>query len=500
MRRALLIPVLSLGLAASVGAQETPGEALPVREHTLENGLRLLILPRTGAPTISFVVQYPIGSVNERPGVTGIAHLLEHLLFKGTTSIGTRDYEGELPLLEEMDLLHDSALVEQAHQSPDSIRIGALNRRIRSFEEKASELVVSNEFDAILSENGARSLNATTTAESTTYFVELPSNRAELWFILEADRMRNPVFREFYSERDVVAEERRMRLETNPSALLYEAHLAEAFRVHPYGQPVVGRMEDIQRLSRRDVQEYFRRFYGPNNAVVVIVGDVDPGEILRWARRYLASVPEGAPAPPVLVTEPEQREERRVEVFLDAEPMLRIGWRAPSALHEDAPALAVLASLLTGGRNARLYRRLVLQDRTATNVVSGTGPGRLYPGIFHIDAVPRSPHSPLEVEAAIYEELRHLKDVPPSEMELQRVRNQLEASNIRRLSYNLGLALQLAESASFYGRWERTFAFTRAMVAVTPTDIQRVVSRYFREDRRTVATLVKSADGEGGGR
>jgi predicted Zn-dependent peptidase len=498
LRNALPILALTLGLACGLGAQETPGEALPVQEHTLENGLRLLILPRTGAPTVSFVVQYPIGSVNERPGVTGIAHLLEHLFFKGTTTIGTRDYEREAPLLEDMDLLHDSVLMEGHGVSPDSIRIGALNRRIRSLEEKASDLVVSNEFDAILSENGARSLNATTTAESTTYFVELPSNRAELWFILEADRMRNPVFREFYTERDVVAEERRLRLETNPSGLLYEAHLAEAFRVHPYGRPVVGSMEDIQSLSRRDVQDYFRRFYGPNNAVVAIVGDIDPRQILRWAKEYLGAVPEGAPAPPVEVTEPEQREERRVEVLLDAEPMLRIGWRVPSALHEDAPTLGMLASLLTGGRSARLYRRLVLQDRTATNVISGTEPGSLYPGLFSIDVVPRSPHTHLEVEGAIYEEIQRLKDDPPEEMELQRVRNQLEASNVRRLSSNLGLALQLAESESLYGSWERTFAFTRSMEAVTPTDIQRVVRRYFREDQRTVAELRKRTD-QGGG-
>jgi predicted Zn-dependent peptidase len=498
LRRAILLSALLLGSAAALGAQETPGEALPVQDFTLENGLRLLILPKTGAPTVSFVVQYPIGSVNERPGVTGIAHLLEHLFFKGTTSIGARDYGREAPLLEEMDLLNDTVLMVREAESPDSLRIGALNRRIHSLEKRASELVVSNEFDAILTENGARSLNAMTTTESTTYFVELPSNRAELWFILESDRMRNPVFREFYTERDVVAEERRLRLETNPSGLLYEALLAEAFKVHPYGRPVVGSMEDIQGLSRRDVQDYFRRFYGPNNAVVSIVGDVDPGQILRWARRYLGSIPAGPPAPRVMVQEPEQTGERRVEIVLDAEPMLQVGWRVPSALHEDAPTLAMLASLLTGGRSSRLYHRLVLQDRTATNVVSGTAPGNRYPGLFHIDAIPRSPHTPMEVEEAIYEELQRLKNEPPGEMELQRVRNQLEASNVRRLSSNLGLALQLAESTSLYGDWESTFAFTRSMVAVTPADVQTVVRRYFRPDHRTVAVLRKSADGEGG--
>jgi len=483
--------------AVAARAQETPPDLPRVQEHELPNGLKLLLLPRPGAPTISFAVQYPVGSVNEQPGGTGIAHLLEHLFFKGTTSIGTRDYDAEGPILEAVDAVHDSIRVEEARTAPDSFLLRTLVDRADSLAEVARTFVLSNELDAILTENGAQSLNASTTTEYTTYYVELPSNRAELWFILEADRMRNPVFREFYTERDVVAEERRLRLEDNPSGLLYEAHLAEAFRVHPYGRPVIGSMEDIHHLSRRDAQEYFHRFYGPNNAVVAIVGEFDPGRILGWAREYLGPLPSGLPPPPVKAREPEQVAERRVQVTLDAEPELRIGWRVPPALHPDAPALAMLASILTGGRSARLYRRLVLQDRTAASVTSGTGPGSRYPGLFFIDAVPRSPHTPSEVESAIYHEIQLLKEAPPAEVELQRVRNQLEAAKVRRLTSNLGLALQLAESASTYGRWEGAFEFARAMESVTPSDIQSVVRRYFTDEHRTVAVLVKADTGEG---
>ena len=264
-----LFPILLLhGQTAGVGAQEEAGPTLMVQEHRLENGLRLFILPRPGAPIASFVVQYRIGGVNEKPGNTGISHLLEHLLFKGTTSVGTLDYAREAPLLEEMDHLHDSILAAADLTPPDTATISSLKERIRMLEEEASHFVNSNELDEILSENGARNLNATTTSESTTYFVELPSNKIELWFVLEADRMRNPVFREFYTERGVVAEERRLRLEDSPGGLLYEAHLAAAFQTHPYGTPVVGHMEDIQRLSRQDVKSYFQRFYGPNNAPI----------------------------------------------------------------------------------------------------------------------------------------------------------------------------------------------------------------------------------------
>lgn len=492
MRTFLLL--ILLGLAPGVSAQEFSLPLPQLHEHTLENGLRLFILPRSGAPTVSFVVQYRIGSVNEKAGFTGIAHLLEHLLFKGTTSVGTRNYESELPLLQEMDLVHDSLVRERRtdHAEVDSARLQLLEDRIRTLGDSASAFVVSNEFDAILSENGARSLNAMTTNEATTYFVELPSNRTELWFVLEADRMRNPVFREFYTERDVVAEERRFRLETNPSGLLYQAHMAEAFRVHPFGNPVIGSMEDIQNLSRVDVEEYFRSYYGPNNAVVAIAGNVDPDQILSWAVEYFGSIPRGQSPPEVTVQEPDQTVERRVQVVFDAEPSLRIGWRIPQALHPDTPALAMLASLLTGGRSSRVYRRLVLEDRIATGVTSGTGPGHLFPGLFSIDAFPRSPHTTEEVEAAIYQELERLKEEPPEEMELQRVRNQLEASEIRRLSSSFGLAIQVAQSASLFGDWRQSFSFTRKMGAVTPLDIQRVVQEYFRDDQRTVATLVKA--------
>jgi predicted Zn-dependent peptidase len=435
--------------------------------------------------------------VNEKPGNTGIAHLLEHLLFKGTTSVGTLDFAREAPLLEEMDRLHVSILAAEELTPPDTATVSSLIERIRMLEEEASHFANSSELHEILSGAGARNLNATTTSESTTYFVELPSNKAELWFVLEADRMQNPVFREFYTERGVVAEERRLRLENSPGGLLYEAHMAAAFQTHPYGTPVVGHMEDLQRLSRKDVESYFRRFYGPNNAVVAIAGDIDPDQILTWAREYLGPIPRGEKPPPVRILEPKQRGERRVEVVFDAEPALRIGWKVPPAQAEDASALYMLASLLTGGRSSRIYRRMVLVDRIASGVTSTIEPGQMYPGLFSIQASPLHPHTPRELEDAIYEELESLKETPPEESELQRVRNQLEASEVRRLRSNFGLALQVAGSASLYGDWQTTFDLSRKLLEVSPQDIQRVVTTYFRKEYRTVATLVKpSADQE----
>lgn len=503
MTRSPGLPTALLGLLVGVvapanGAAQTPdsttaltGEALPVVEDTLENGMRILVLSRPAPPTVSFVVRYAVGSVNERLGNTGIAHLLEHLLFKGTPTIGTRNVAAERELFRVMDALQDSILREAGRlPRPDSARIRQLRDSIRALEDSARSFVVSNEYDEILSRNGARNLNAMTTEEATTYYVQLPSNRARLWFVMEADRMADPVFREFYTERDVVAEERRSRVDTNPAGRMYETHMASAFRVHPYGVPVIGHMSDIEQLTRPQVRAYYDRYYGARNAVVAIVGAVDPDSVLAWADLYLGRVPPGREPPPVLTREPEQRGERRTEVIFDAQSHLKVGWKVRDVFHDDTPALLVLSSLLTGGRTSRLHTRMVQRDRVATFVSSSIGPGDLHPGLFTVDAYPRAPHQPAELEAVLYEELARLAETPPDLPELQRVRNQLEASRIRRLKSNFGLAFQLAGSASLFGDWAATFRYTRRLQEVTPEDVQRVARRYFRPENRTVTVLV----------
>lgn len=473
----------------SLVAQESLAERLPVREVVLDNGMTILVLPREGAPTVSFVVRFGVGGVHEHLGTTGIAHLLEHMLFKGTTSIGTRDIDAERVLFARMDAAHDTLL--RARASGDRERVAAFETRIEALEDSARTLIEPNELDRILTEAGARGMNATTSSEATSYFVELPANRVELWFALEADRMSDPVFREFYAERNVVTEERRMRVETDPAGLLYEAHLAAAFTMHPYGVPVVGYMSDLQTLSRRDVEAYYRRFYGAGNAVVAIVGAVDPDRIEALARRYFEDIPRGEVPPPVLAIEPPQRGERRVTVEWDAEPRLRIGWHVPSALDEDAPAIAMLASVLTGGRTSRLYRRLVIDERLVTGVYASTGPGALFPQLFQIDAIPRNGQASELVEAAIYEEIERLAETGPDARELERVRNQVAAGNVRRMTSNLGLAFQIADSESLLGDWRETFRSSELLEAVTAEDVRRIAASYLVDENRTVAVLEK---------
>jgi predicted Zn-dependent peptidase len=489
LRAGIGVCALLAGAAPHLAAQSagTPGEGLPVREVTLDNGMRFLILPREGAPTVSFVLQFGIGGVHERPGQTGIAHLLEHMLFKGTTTVGTRDLDAELALFTRIDAVHDTLL--DARERTDSVAVNRLSERIRVLEDSARTHVDSNAFDRILTREGAQGLNATTTSESTIYFVEMPANRVELWFVLESDRMRDPIFREFYSERSVVLEERRMRVDASPAGTLYERHLAAAFTEHPYGQPVVGHMRDLERISRRDLAAYFDRYYTPNNAVVAIVGNIDADHMERLARQYFGSLTPGDAPPPVTQVEPPQTEERRITVTWDAEPMLRIGWHVPSAYDDDAAVVEVLSSILTGGRSSRLHKRLVLEERVATGVYSSIGPGSRFPGLLQIDVTPRAPHGTDRVEELVYEEIARLVAEGPSERELERVRNQVAAGNVRRMQSNLGLAFQLTESTSLWGDWRQTFRGSERLRDITPEDVRRAAARYLGAENRTVAVL-----------
>ncbi len=487
---ALLATLLfALPSPAQQDSLPAPGTQLPVVRHVLGNGMTFLVLERRQSPTAALVVHFPVGSVHERLGNTGIAHLVEHLLFKGSEEIGTTDHAAETVLFAAMDAARDSFVAETARPAPDSTALSRWRTRIERLEDEARRHVVPNEYDRLLSAQGARGLNATTSHEATRYFVELPARAVELWFALESDRMRNPVLREFFTELDVVREERRMRLETSPGGILQSALLATAFQLHPYGVPVIGHASDLEALTRPQARDYLRDYYGARNAVAAIVGDVDADQVIRWAEEYFGPAPPGRPVPPVTAREPPQSGERRIVVNFDAEPRVMIGWRAVSGFHADAPALAMLASVLTGGRTTRLYRRLIVEDRSAIHVAASLGPGTRHPGLFTISAVPRSPHTAEEIETSIHDEIRRIQRTPPDSAALARIRNQLRAGEFRRLQSNLELAMQISESEAALGDWRETFRAGRRIRRVTPEDVRRVAIRYLTPETRTVATM-----------
>jgi predicted Zn-dependent peptidase len=495
----LLLTVLSLNLS-SAAASRAPSLADRVIEHRLANGLTVLLVERHQSPIVSINMTFGVGGMDERTGMTGVAHLYEHMAFKGTRTIGAKDYQQERPLLDELDRLNEQmdrlqAELAETEGTPSPAKTQELERLRKAFaatQERASEWVVGNEMSLLYQRHGAVGLNASTGKDVTRYTVSLPANRLPLWAAIEADRMAHPVLREFYKERAVVMEERRLRTDDSPNGLLYEAFIAAAFQAHPYGFPTIGWASDIQTLTPAATDAFFRTYYGPGNAVIAIVGDINPQETITLIERSFGSIPAAGAPPRVVTVEPAQRGERRVSVEFDAEPIVMIGYHKPTIGHPDDPAFDVIDAVLSEGVTSRLYTRLVRELRLAASVSTDTStPGVRSPNLFLISAAPLAPHTTAELEAAIDEELNRLKREPVSAMELQKVLNNLDAGLLRALRSNSGLASQLAYFQIVAKGWRYVLASRDRIAAVTPADIQRVASTYFTPSNRTVATLVK---------
>ena len=464
-----------------------------VVEHTLKNGMKILMVERHEAPIVSMNMTYKVGGVNEHVGISGIAHLYEHMAFKGTKTIGTKDYEKEAPLFPEMDRLYAKILTERAKGArANSKQLEEMETRFKRLQEQAESLVINNELGQLYERNGAEGLNASTGKDLTRYTVSLPSNRLPLWAAVESDRMANPVLREFYKEKQVVMEERRLRYDNSPDGKLYEAFLSTAFWAHPYGLPVIGWPSDIETITRPETEAFFKTYYGPNNAVIAIVGDIHPNDVIRLMNETFGRIPASVNPGPVEIVEPEQDGERRVEIDFDAEPRLMIGFHRPAIGNKEDDVFDVLDSILADGRSSRLYRSLVKEKQLAVSVsTTSSSPGARYPNLFVIDAAPRAPHTTAELEKAITAELDRLKSEPAEPKELQKTLNQLDAYLIRSLRSNSGLASQLAYYDAVAGDWRYILSSRDRIAAVTPEDIMRVAKKYFVEENRTVATLVK---------
>lgn len=488
-------------VAASADKQHSAGLADRVIEHKLANGLTLLMVPRHQVPVLSINVTFKVGGMDERTGQTGVAHLYEHMAFKGTRRIGTTDYEEERKKLAELDRLNAEIQKElerlEAIGEETSSRLDALRQQFRDVQREAGTYVVRNEMSQLYQRHGGVGLNASTGKDVTRYFVSLPANRLPLWAAIEADRMANPVFREFYKERAVVMEERRLRTDDNPSGLLYEAFVGAAFQAHPYGFPTIGWASDLKALTPDVTRTFYETYYGPANAVIAIVGDIQPDGVIALVESTFGKIEPSPPPPNVVTREPPQRGERRVEVEFDAEPMMFLGYHRPSIAHPDDFVFDVIDAVMSEGVTSRLYRRVVHEKRLASSIgTSASVPGARAASLFMISAVPLAPHTPAEVEAAIEQELERLKTEPVEARELEKVLNNLDADLIRSLRSNQGLASQLAYFQTIAGDWRYLLNLRERIAAVTPQDIQRVARQYFTKTNRTVAVLVKPTDKE----
>jgi predicted Zn-dependent peptidase len=491
MRNVLRTLFLAGAIAlAGLAQQEFREIESRVTEFTLKNGMKFLVLERKKAPVASFVTYADVGSAQEVKGITGLAHLLEHMAFKGTDKIGTKDYARERVALEKVEQAY-AALREEKRKGAkaDPEKLKKLEEAFRQAQEEAGKYVASNEFGEAVERAGGRQLNATTAADRTMYFFSLPSNHMELWFWLESERFLNPVFREFYKERDVVMEERRL-MESQPVGKLLEEFLAAAYKAHPYGEPVIGHMSDLENLTTADAVAFFRKYYIPSNLVAAVVGDVDPKRVRELAERYFGRIPGGPKPEPLRTVEPPQEAERRVTMWLRAQRMVLMGYHKPDINHPDDAVYDAISSLLSEGRSSRLYRGLVRDRKVATQVAGFPGlPGQKYPGLFIFFAMTAPGRTNQEVEKAIEEELERLIKEPVSKEELDGVKRRARASLLRELDDNLGLAIQLSSMQALTGDWRSLFRQLDKINAVTPEDIQRVAKATFTRTNKTVAVI-----------
>ncbi|HTP79957.1 MAG TPA: pitrilysin family protein [Bacteroidota bacterium] len=461
-----------------------------VVEFSLKNGMKFLVLPRHEAPVVSFHTYVDIGAVNESRGITGMAHIFEHIAFKGTTTIGTKNYKKEKVWLDAVDKSWAAMRGEETKPKPDSARLSILKKDFEAMQDSASNYVVSNEFGQAIEQNGGVGLNATTNAEATQYFFSLPSNKLELWFSLTSDRFVDPVIRDFYKEKDVVMEERRLRTESNPIGKLLEEFLSVAFKAHPYREPVIGHMSDLQGISRAEAEAFYKKYYVPSNMVMAIVGDVDPGEVKRLAEVYFGRLAPGPKTDPVRTVEPPQVSERRVTLHEQSQPILLIGYKKGSATDPDDAVYDVISDLLSSGRTSRLYRSLVRDRKVAVAVQGFSGfPGQKYPNLFMFFAVAAQGKTNDSCQAAIDGQLDSLKQTLVSDDDLKAVKTRARVNLIRTLASNSGMASQLTFYEKVGGGWRELFGQLDRLNAVTAQDVKRVANEVFRNSNRTVGTI-----------
>jgi predicted Zn-dependent peptidase len=462
-----------------------------VRTYTLSNGMKFIVLERHDAPVAAFHVYADVGSANESYGITGISHILEHMAFKGTKTVGTKDFAAESKVLDELDAAYAEMRREETKINPDPAKLAPLKARFTDLEKKAKDFVVNNEYFDMMMKEGDAGVNAYTSNDATQYINYLPSNRLEFWMAMTSDRFLNPIFREFYKERDVIQEERRLGVETQPTGKLMEDFMAVAFKAHPYHHTVVGHMSDLQAITRKDVEDYFKKFYSPSNLTVGIVGDVKADEVFRLAEIYFSRVPSGPRPEPVRTKEPEQWGERRVAVSAKSQPFLLIGYHVPDARDKDSRAIEALANILGQGRSSRLYTTLVKDKKLAAMVQAMSGfPSDKFPNLFAVIAMPAAGKTAAECQAAIEEELEKIKKDAVTEDELTKFKRSSIKSALAQLQSNSNMAALLTYADVVLGDYGKAFDQIDEIKALTVGDIKRVAIQYLVKTNRTIGEIV----------
>jgi predicted Zn-dependent peptidase len=483
--------VILLVLTSTAMAQDLASFEKRTSLRKLDNGLTVIMMQRRDAPVFSYATVVNAGSAQEVAGITGLAHMFEHMAFKGSDRVGTSDWEAERVALQKVEqtyAAYDRA--RRATSGRDPSRIAELEKAWKDAIAEADQYVVNDEFSQIVDRAGGVGMNAFTASDVTAYFFSMPSNQFELWAYLESERFRHPVFRQFYKERDVVMEERRMRIESSPFGRLMEQFIGTAFLAHPYGSLGIGWPSDLQSISATDAEAFFRTWYVPSNIVLTIVGDVDPAQAWPIVEKYFGRLPAG-PEPPALRTvEPRQIAERVVTLHETSQPIYMEGYHRPAVTHPDNATYSVIAMLMSSGRTSRLYRSLVRDQKIAASASGFNGfPGEKYPNLFTFYATTTPGNTPAAVADAIGTEVERIKNEDVPAAELQSVKTRVKAGLLRQLNSNSGLALQLAMYQTIHGDWRELFRSVDRIDKVAAEDVRRVANETFLPNNRTVGKI-----------
>ncbi|MEI6541792.1 MAG: pitrilysin family protein, partial [Planctomycetota bacterium] len=497
-------PLLTATLLLGTNLPSTQAQQIAVVEKQLPNGFKVLMVERHNEPRIAggFVVK--VGSSNERPGITGIAHLFEHMMFKGTPTLGTKDSKRDQEIMVAQEKLRDEMRAEEAKMrdawrrgeledlgNPDTKtpRWKELEKEFKKLLDAQRDILVKNEFDRVYTTGGASQMNAFTSEDMTAYFINVPANKLELWMWMESERLLHPVFREFYAERDVVFEERRMRTDSSAFGKLYESFLGVAFQAHPYGTAVIGHRSDILGYNREKIMKFYREHYVPSETIVAVVGDIDVPATKKLLTDYFGRIPKAKGPPPAVTVEPPQEGERRIEVEFPAQPVMMIGYHVPERNHPDTPALRMLSEIATSGRTSRLESHLVKQKK-ANSVGSWIGPGDRYPRLLLVTAEPPQGGNTTDLEKVVLDEIEKLKTETPSADEMKRVITAYRSTILRGMKSNLNLAQELADYQAVSGDWRSLFREIQEISAVKPEQVTAVAKKYLTKQNRTIGKVV----------
>lgn len=542
----VFLATLSISIAC-IGAEEEFGEfTKKIESFTLDNGLTIILYPRGDAPVVSCVTYVKTGSTDEHVGITGLAHQLEHLAFKGTPFVGTNDYKSEQAALAEIDKLYvtiqaleqkvpadmrDGFLSLLAQVTSTGARGVAPEQAIKVMEKQANDLIASwqkagvtlaeadknslidlvktyaqkvkeaekyvlqNQYSNLIDRAGGVGLNAFTSDDRTVYHVSLPANKLELWAALESDRFMNIVPRQLEKEKQVVLEERRMRTDSSAFGKIYESFLGVAFQAHPYGIAVIGHRSDILGYNREKIMKFYREHYVPSETIVAVVGDIDVPATKKLLTDYFGRIPKAKGPPPAVTVEPQQEGERRLEIEFPAQPVMMIGYHVPERNHPDTPALIMLSEIATSGKTSRLEAHLV-KTKKANSVNSWIGPGDRYPRLMFFTAEPPQGGNTTDLEAVVLAEIEKLKTETPTAEEMKRVITRYRSGVLRGMKSNLNLAQELADYQAVSGDWHSLFREIQEISAVKPEQVTAVAKKYLTKQNRTIGKVVPMSANE----